>query len=84
MPTYKVGNEPLKPRKSMREVLCEHCGKIMGKALFTRPFAGLTAEKAIELWPYLKVDIKLHENVCPSSKELPGPADSARLPGENC
>ncbi len=75
MPTYKVGNEPLKPRKSMREVLCEHCGRTMGKALFTRAFTGLSAEEAIELWPYLKVDIKLHETVCPTTKELLQPTD---------
>jgi hypothetical protein len=76
MPTYKVGNEPLKSRKSMREVLCEHCGKTMGKALFTRPHSGLTAQEAIEFWPYLKVDIKLHETACPSTQQLPQPTHS--------
>ncbi len=79
MPTYKVGNEPLKSRQSLREVLCEHCGKTMGKALFTRAFAGLSALEAIELWPYLKVDIRLHETVCPQAKQLPQLADSPPL-----
>ena len=77
MPTYKVGTEPLKPRKSMREVLCEGCGKSLGKALFTRAFAGLSAGEAIELWPYLKVDIRVHETNCPSSKESSRPIDAA-------
>jgi hypothetical protein len=76
MPTYKVGNEPLKSRTSLREVLCEHCGKTMGRALFTRPLAGLNAKEAIETWPYLKVDIRLHETVCPATQQLPQPTHS--------
>jgi hypothetical protein len=78
MPTYRVGSEPLKTRKSMRQVLCEQCGKNMGTALFSRDHQGVTAEKAIELWPYLKVDIKVHEAQCPSvvgdSQQQPGTA----------
>lgn len=69
MPTYKVGTEPLKTRKSMREVLCEQCGKSMGKAYFSKVLNGLTAEQAIELWPYLKMDIRVHETQCPERKE---------------
>jgi hypothetical protein len=65
VPTYKVGSEPLKTRKSMREVLCEQCGKLMGRAYFSQAYQGLTADKAIELWPYLKMDIKVHESQCP-------------------
>jgi hypothetical protein len=64
MPTYKVGAEPLKTRKSMREVLCEQCGKCMGKAYFSQAYGGLTADQAIELWPYLKMDIRVHESQC--------------------
>lgn len=69
MPSYKVGTEPLKTRKSMREVLCEQCGKSMGKAYFSQAFKELTAEQAIDLWPYLKMDIKVHESQCPGAKE---------------
>jgi hypothetical protein len=62
--TYKVGTEPLKTRRSMRDVLCEQCGKSMGRAYFSHPYQGLTADQAIELWPYLKMDIKVHETQC--------------------
>jgi hypothetical protein len=69
MPTYRVGAEPLKTRKSMREVLCEQCGKAMGKAYFSQAFTGLTADQAIEHWPYLRMDIKVHESQCPAIVE---------------
>lgn len=71
MPTYRVGNEPLKTRQSMRRVLCEHCGKSMGTALFSRDYQGITAEEAIELWPYLRVDFDMHETQCPVFLESP-------------
>jgi hypothetical protein len=48
----------------------------MGRALFTRPLVGLNAKEAIETWPYLKVDIRLHETVCPATQQLPQPTHS--------
>lgn len=80
MPTYRVGNEPVKTRQSLRQVLCEQCGKNLGTALFSRDFQGLTAEKAIELWPYLKMDFTMHESQCPSGfGHSQGPAGSAQI-----
>jgi hypothetical protein len=66
MATYRVGSEPQKSRQSLRQVLCEQCGKNMGTALFTKDYRGITIEKAIELWPYLKIDFTMHESQCPS------------------
>jgi len=45
----------------------------MGTAFFSRDYQGITAEKAIELWPYLKVDFDIHETQCPSSVFLESP-----------
>jgi hypothetical protein len=53
----------------MREVLCEQCGKTMGRAYFSHAYEGLTADQAIELWPYLKMDIRVHESQCEGVKK---------------
>jgi hypothetical protein len=45
----------------------------METALFSKDLQGITAEKAIDLWPYLKVDFDMHETQCPSSVALESP-----------
>lgn len=68
MPTYRVGTEPLKIRKSFREVLCEQCGKRMGMiyvARMPKQLEGLSAEDVLNFYPFMKVDIQIHEKECP-------------------
>jgi hypothetical protein len=78
MPTYCVGNEPLQIRKSFREILCEQCGKRMGtiyEARMPKQLEGLSAEDVLTFYPFMKMDIQVHEKACPAQKKegpLPG------------
>ncbi len=72
MPTYCVGNEPLQIRKSFREILCEQCGKTMGMiyvARMPKQLEGLSAEDVLNSYPFMKVDIQVHEKECPAQKK---------------
>jgi len=76
MPTYRVGTEPLQIRKSFREVLCEQCGKSMGKIHVDRipkQLEGLSARDVLKFYPFIRVDIGVHEKVCPALKKEGGP-----------
>ena len=77
MPTYRVGNEPLQIRKSFREILCEQCGKSMGKMSVARlpeKLEGLGPQDVMTFYPYMKPDIQVHEKECPALKKEDGPA----------
>ncbi len=72
MPTYRVGSEPLQLRKSFREVLCEQCGKSMGMlyvARMPKQLEGLTSTEVLNFYPFMKVDIEVHEKQCPGQKK---------------
>jgi hypothetical protein len=76
MPTYRIGSEPLKIRKSIREVLCEQCGKSLGKihvARIPKQHEGLNAQDVLNFYPFIKVDIQVHEKECPAQKKEEGP-----------
>ena len=80
MPTYRVGTEPLQLRKSFREVLCEQCGKSMGNIYMTRipkKPEGLSPEDVLSFYPFMKVDIEVHEKECPAQKK------EGRPPGDH-
>ena len=80
MPTYRVGNEPLQIRKSFREILCELCGKSMGRIYVARipeKLEELSPQVILTLYPFMKVDIKVHEKDRPALKK-----DDGRLPGD--
>ncbi len=76
MPTYCVGNEPLQIRKSFRDILCELCGKSMGRIYVARipeKLEGLSPQDILTFYPYMKVDIQVHEKECPALKKGEGP-----------
>ena len=75
MPTYRVGNEPLQIRKSFREILCELCGKSIGRIyVHTIPEKreGLSPEDVLSFYPFMKLDINTHEKECPTLKKEDG------------
>jgi hypothetical protein len=75
MPTYRVGNQPLMIRKSFREVLCEQCGKSMGRihvAKVSEKTEGLSPREVLNFYPFMKVDIQIHEKECPAQKKGDG------------
>jgi hypothetical protein len=77
MPTYCVGNEPLQIRKSFRDILCEQCGKSMGRIYVARipeKLEGLSPQDILPLYPFMKLDITVHEKQCPALKKEDGPA----------
>jgi hypothetical protein len=80
MPNYRVGNEPLQIRKSFREVLCELCGKSMGRIYvhtIREKREGLSPEDVASYYPFMKLDIRTHEKDCPALKKEDGPATVA-------
>jgi hypothetical protein len=77
MPTYCVGNQPLELRKSFRDVLCEQCGKSMGRIYVARvpkKSAGMSSRDVLNFFPFMKPDIQVHEKECPALKKESGPA----------
>jgi hypothetical protein len=75
MPTYRVGNQPLLIRKSFREVLCEQCGGSIGKihvAKVPEKTEGLSPREVLNFYPFMKVDIQIHEKECPAQKKGDG------------
>jgi hypothetical protein len=77
MPTYCVGKELLQSRTSFREILCEQCGKSMGRIYATRipeKLEGLSAQDVLAFCPSMKLDIQVHEKECPAQKKEAGPA----------
>jgi hypothetical protein len=71
MPTYCVG-KPLQIRKSFREILCELCGKSMGRIYVTRipeKLEGLGPRDVLNLYPFMKVDVQVHEKECPAQRK---------------